>query len=551
MDQDRPSLRGFLFPAAMGFCLFFSLFFSLGHRPLVDPDEGRYASIPSAMVRSGDWVVPLLNGLPYLEKPPALYWSVAASLELFGESEFAVRLAPALQTALLALLVLGLGWRLGGRRTGSYAVLVFLSIPAVLILGRLPLTDLPLSLGVAVSLGTWSMVLAGESRPAVDILFWSGIAIAFLSKGPVGLPLVFLPLLVTARSAGWPLVRRIFRLRGAALFLVLVVPWFWAVSRRVPGALDFFFWHEHVDRFLGTGTRRPHGLGPLDFLAASFGVTLPWVLLALRPTPPGGGGSPIERRERLLLLSWFLCPAVLFLASSSRLITYLYPGLPALALLAGREISRREGRPAPRSIVRWMGGLAIAFGAASFIIPALPLLPLRIPGLETAGALLWLVPLLGACFVASGFVLFRSGGWGSLCLAASLCLAGGWGNFLSDEFGPLRTTRDVVRAALEDRERPVVVNIEEQRQSLEFYLGHPVFQYRATGELEFGQAFDTGRPRILMQDEEEIGKLLDDRGTIYLVCDERWSRVMAKVLHQPLEWVAGSDRNQLFRVKAR
>lgn len=85
--------------------------------------------------------------------------------------------------------------------------------------------------------------------------------------------------------------------------------------------------------------------------------------------------------------------------------------------------------------------------------------------------------------------------------------------------------------------------------SLEFYLGHPVPQYRCVGEPEFGKAFDTGRQRILLAREEEIEKLLEDNGALYLVSDEPNRRMLGQVFHRPLEWLAGNAENQLFRVR--
>jgi len=87
--------------------LFFTLVYlaPLGVRPLVVPDESRYAEVPREMVASGDWVVPQLNGLKYYEKPVMGYWVHALSQQVFGQSNFAVRLPCAASIGLVGLLI--------------------------------------------------------------------------------------------------------------------------------------------------------------------------------------------------------------------------------------------------------------------------------------------------------------------------------------------------------------------------------------------------------------------------------------------------------------
>ena len=73
-------------------------------RPMLDPDEGRYAEIPREMLASGDWTTPRFNGLKYFEKPPLQYWATAAVYAVAGVSEWSSRLWSAgLAFACLAL----------------------------------------------------------------------------------------------------------------------------------------------------------------------------------------------------------------------------------------------------------------------------------------------------------------------------------------------------------------------------------------------------------------------------------------------------------------
>ena len=96
------------------------LFVTLG-MPLLDPDEGLYASIAQEMLSRGDWVIPHVNGLPYLEKPPLYFWLTALTFRAVGPTEWAVRLWSALATLGAVLLTWRIGRRLYGPRAGLLA----------------------------------------------------------------------------------------------------------------------------------------------------------------------------------------------------------------------------------------------------------------------------------------------------------------------------------------------------------------------------------------------------------------------------------------------
>src|SRR5437660_8850629 len=96
--------------------------------PFLDPDEGLYASIPHEMLSDGDWAIPHINGVPYLEKPPLYFWLTAFTFALFGYSEWAVRLWSALATLGAVLLTWRIGLHLYGRRAGLLAGLVLTTV---------------------------------------------------------------------------------------------------------------------------------------------------------------------------------------------------------------------------------------------------------------------------------------------------------------------------------------------------------------------------------------------------------------------------------------
>src|SRR5258705_2707091 len=133
-------------------------------RPLVAPDEFRYAEVPREMLASGDWIVPRLDGVLYFEKPPLGYWLTAMSMRAFGEHAAAVRLPFALSTLLTATIVIALARRYGSRAAAAQlAALGFLTSAEVMILGTTAVLDALFSLGVTAALA--ALFVASEHRP--------------------------------------------------------------------------------------------------------------------------------------------------------------------------------------------------------------------------------------------------------------------------------------------------------------------------------------------------------------------------------------------------
>lgn len=110
-----PGARERLLYAGLAVLLVLVSLATLANRPLFNPDEGRYAEIPREMLSGGDWVIPHLNGLAYIEKPPLQYWATALMYRVFGVSEFSARL----YTAVTALGTMAWVWLLGLKLWGG------------------------------------------------------------------------------------------------------------------------------------------------------------------------------------------------------------------------------------------------------------------------------------------------------------------------------------------------------------------------------------------------------------------------------------------------
>ncbi len=330
--------------------------------------EAMYALIPREMFDSGRWFTPTLNGVPYLDKPPLLYWLNLAAYGILGPSDFAARLA----TLAVGLGEIWLTWLIGRRLLGDRPAwlggFVLLTSVGFFTLHLQLLTDHLVTLGLLAAL---AVLVSVEERLTWGraVLFQIALAVGFLSKGLIGL--VF-PLLILTGEAWRRRRPRLLSLaldpRGWLVFLVLTVPWFWAMERAYPGFLGHHLVNEQFLRFLGW--RHPPDIIPFPlpgFWLFLFIWLLPWGLMlpeALyrfwRQT-----AAPAEAHRGRLLLLW---PAVImgfFSLSLTRIEYYSLPALPALALVLGWRLDRSLKVPGDRSLpvtLLLLGVLGLAVG---------------------------------------------------------------------------------------------------------------------------------------------------------------------------------------------
>jgi 4-amino-4-deoxy-L-arabinose transferase-like glycosyltransferase len=330
------------------------LVFEPGKVPLFEPDEGRYAEIPREMLVTRDFLTPRLNGVLYFEKPPLYYWSVAASMAILGPTEMAVRLPGKLAAVAMVLLAVAFARRRWGTRTGLLAGLILATSILLVALARIALIDPMLSLALAGA--TFSFVsfaeadAAGEARRARRSLysFCAACAAAILLKGLVGVVLpggaiVFWTLL----TGRWRTLQRVFATGPLLLFFVLAVPWHVAMALRHPDFLQFYFVHEHFQRFATTEHRRTgSAVYFIPVLVAGF---LPWTAFfgRFRESWPGfTRGAWRARSTEAFLWIWAVLVFAFFSASQSKLIPYVLPIWPALSVLLALGIERARARGA-------------------------------------------------------------------------------------------------------------------------------------------------------------------------------------------------------------
>ena len=311
---------------------------TLSFRPLYTPDEPRYAEIARELIIHNDWVVPKLNNLAYFEKPVMGHWLNALSLKVFGENAFAVRFSSALLALLTALM---LGWfvrRFADRRLAFMTATIYLTSGLVFGVGTYAVLDTPLNFFLT---GTLIAFFCASERKKWDhakigYLLTAGAFCggAFLTKGflafafPGSIILVFL-----LWQKRW---KSILSLPWIPLIMLILTaaPWAIMIHQRDGDFWHYFIFVEHIERFIGDKSSQ-HPQGWWFFIPVIIAGSLPWMLL-LPQIIKGYGNKYKEFFKKPLLryaVCWTVFPFLVCSASSGKLITYILPCFPGIAIL--------------------------------------------------------------------------------------------------------------------------------------------------------------------------------------------------------------------------
>ena len=387
---------------SIALCLF-GLTYNFTGYALLDPDEGRNAEVAREMAAENDYILPHLNGLPYLDKPILYFAAGAATMEVLGPTVLAARL-PSLLFTLASLTLLGwFGARLFGRRGAWIAVIATASMPFTLAYSRTVIFDSTLTFFVVLALMGFYLAIetAGTAATAGvgwTTLAWAAMALGVLTKGPVALAV---PLMVAVPFAIWRRTwRAILDPLSVLVFAALVAPWVFAVLRQVPDFLHYAWVTETAGRLTTGELQRT---GPIwYFLAILPAAALPWFIVA------AGSWRSLRWRDRygnvdgriVYLLLWIVVPLIFFTLSQSKRPQYVLPLVPAIALLVAAAWSTRPQR---------LPGLRLASGTLVVLGAFLIVGGRLIPGLVSASAnVSSAIPgtalVLGVACVASGLL---------------------------------------------------------------------------------------------------------------------------------------------------
>jgi 4-amino-4-deoxy-L-arabinose transferase-like glycosyltransferase len=520
----------------------FSIFFRLGESKSLGSHEG-YAIVPAReMLLTGDYVVPRFGGMPRLQKPPLIYWSILAAANVTGTLDITTaRLPAAIAGMLLGALICAWGYRWYGRAGAIGALAAQLTSVYVLVFARKAEADLILVLLIATALAMLVGYREGESKRRT-FARWTGIwacaAVTWLGKFHFGPAMIFGPVVCwLCLERRWRLLLGIFNPVGILMFAAAAGIWPAMILERVPHAWEI--WQEEtIGRAVGELGHQPFWYY-LPHLAT---WTLPWTLFAVLAWPASWtfafprlrheleslrrGASPLlarlnaawdrvirngDPRERFLWV-WLAVTLAMVTVSANKHPHYILPALPAFSLWTGRrfcqlaEQARRGERLIPLPLAIAVSVLAGGFAGALIAFPGTApfenallstLAPLIVVAIAAAGWLLWCRRPRTAAFVLLGVWVVAYGTATKLIVPAEDHRAGAY------------AFAEAVRARYGD-EAPIGIYGMHQDAAV-WHLGEPVF--RAERPEQVAERLKTaGRLRLLTMEAHkrslaELGEL--------------------------------------------
>lgn len=354
----------------------------LGAYPLADSTEARYGEMGRLMVETGDWITPQFEkGVPFWGKPPLSFWLTAASFKIFGIHEFSARLPFFLLGVIIIAMVFSLGQYQAGKNTALAACVITASSVIFWISSGAVMTDHCLLAGTTLSMVAFWRNMTSEYKNSAWVwgyLFFIGLSIGLMAKGPVAAVLVFFPVLSwTITQKKWHLLMKLPWTTGLVLTAVLTLPWYIIAEIKTPGFLEYFIIGEHWNRFLvpgwkgdlyGSAHSQPKGMiwGFWLICALPWSAFLPYMLIKKEIRQALSVKVGRSKEWYAYLAVWTVSPMVFFTLASNILWAYVLPGIPAFALFAAEVIQGHP--PADKGLLKTSGIILTLFLLVSHVV---------------------------------------------------------------------------------------------------------------------------------------------------------------------------------------
>jgi len=465
------------------------VFWRLGFPSLMDPDEAHYAELTREMLRAGRWLVPLLDGQPYIDKPILFHWLQGIAITLFGEKEFAFRLPSALAAIALFWTTRRTGIRLFGESVGEWAAVMFATIPATFMLASIGLFDMVFT---ALLFGAVACLLEASATPsrlretAGYVLLSFGVMI----KGPVALVLVGLFCAASWAAGGEPRAR-VAWLRWKTGLLAAgaaASPWFvWMLAHFGDAFVQGYVLAGNVYYFTQPESWSSRAISHVFYLRSFAGGFFPWSVIALARLVELARRRVTASADEIMLWIWAAIVIGFFSLARFKLDHYIFPAAPAICLLASKAwhdaYARRE-RGAVVTTSLALGGLFVVAGA--FMAVYMFELDLELP--ETA-------ILLPIALGAGGTAMLERAAryhWRvgpnplALCstLAAVYAIVVAVGLPTLERVRPTALVASTLRRNAPPEAPAAIYQLEQWRASLRYYADRPLARLSSPDEIE-------------------------------------------------------------------
>lgn len=360
--------------------------------PITDPVESNYALTAKEMVLSGDWVSPRIYGNVWFDKPIFFYWLTALSFQLFGFSEWAARLAPALFAAVGVVLLYWFASKTVTRRSALLAALIMGTSFEYIVLAKLVITDMVFFVFNCAALGFFYLGYVNmDGTKRWYLAAYVSMALAVLTKGPIGVLLpALVMLLVILLQRNWTELKEMYLLTGVLLFAIVALPWYAAMYtlHGMEFINNFFGVHNYLR---ATVSEHPKDNVSYYYLAVFLLSMLPWSALAIKALVHGY--KELRSRKSPLLLFLFLWIAAylgFYSLMATKYLTYTFPILFPVAILTASQLERMLAQGQTKKLFYWIG-VPVALLMVGYMAAAHRYLVGWELGLATGSLLLFLV----------------------------------------------------------------------------------------------------------------------------------------------------------------
>lgn len=332
----------FLLRASLLLAIAVGFFYNLHAVPLFDLDEGAFGEATREMLLRGDFISPYLNGVPRFDKPVFIHWLQAASVSLFGLTEFALRLPSAAAASLWVAIVYVFLRILKDERTALFAAIAMATSLEIPIIAKAATADAVLNLFITAAMLAAYLFYHSRRRRWLYASFLL-MGLGFLTKGPVAVLIPAASTLVFYITKGdaraW--LRAAFNPIGIAIFLAVALPWYIAQYLHQGNAfIEGFFLKHNIDRF--QDAMEGHRGNVFYYVPVVLLGVLPYTAILLK-TLSRLKGLWRDDLGRYALI-WFLFVFVFFSFSGTKLPHYIVYGYSGLFILMALSREPLPGR---------------------------------------------------------------------------------------------------------------------------------------------------------------------------------------------------------------